>query len=265
MSLRGAWKFFFCLTLAVGLCACSVGGQYGAGPRPQESQEIENQSQLDRLSPFTSNIACQMEPSEARRNIDVIFPWPLPPPTSQHTYTNEVIGVLRNNQSTIKLGDVDQFLIKKMEVEGDPPFRYYVTPDQRGYVAITVLDKIDARGRRLGESESVSALSRFLRNPFALPPGRYRALVFIVTNSPEGKKDSQIVATYQLAKQWASGGCSNLPPELADIDVGTDYNIYLRAYEIVGRGDESHLVDRAEALSTAQLLAALDVNLGGSK
>jgi hypothetical protein len=252
---RAIAAFPFCAVAAIGLSACSYGGQYG----------------LDRN--FSAQIVCQMRNSDTPQKAEDIVPWPPPRPSNEEILTTEILDPIRvahgNNKPT--LGDVDKYLTSRVAgVEDRPPFTYYTIPDDdAGFVAVTRVDPIDGAGTKIGPShESGSSLGGILNGWLFPPEGRSRVLLLIVTNSPKIKAQqySADQATPDLANKWIDNGCLIFPSTLAQHSLDPDHDLYVLAYEFVTHNGQTHLVKLHEnPLSPSQHLAALGVSLDAPK
>jgi hypothetical protein len=258
MPARRDRKAPFYPIVAVALCACSIGGQYGQRVCTEANTEQSNEQ-----------IACEIKGPGSPQSIGDFLPWPPPKGSDEQDFTDQILSAIRTtNKSQLRLGDVDEFLRDRIApAEGRTALTYFVTPDHTGYAAVTRVEAIDERGRRLEGPSGVandSFLWRFFKRMVTLPEGRFRVLVFFVTNAPITERFSSDPVTRQLANTWVSKGCFGLPREVASLPV-TDQKVILRVYEIASKGSDSHLMSKAEATPLPQHMAALGLKFSGQK
>ncbi len=133
------------------------------------------------------------------------------------------------------LRDVDARLSAALASRGYLEKSYFAVP--RGFAVVTRLEQIDNSGRSRAPPARWSAnaggltdfsLGGYLRALFTADPGRYRVIVFTVTDAPFRESDARV--TSEQALEWLRGGLNKLPPSLGGLpytnDVATTALIY---------------------------------------
>lgn len=268
-----------CLIVALGLSGCSIGGEYGrAGPGTPQAIPSEVAAAA---SPFDDNleISCQVKSaSGGRQTIQDFFPWRPPRGSGEENFTASIKEKLKiaKGERKILLGDVNEFIREQLMLAGQrdlvSSLHYFVPPSpyRNGFVAVTALEQIDAHGQRLKglqaysnrpeEDPSPNFFARYFTKP-ALPKGRWRDMVFIVTDDEKIDTNySEVQVTPDLAGKWAEG-CGALPPQITKLELTPRHQIILRVYEIYGTGTDATIV-RVGAIPVSQHLATLSLDLG---
>jgi hypothetical protein len=153
-----------------------------------------------------------------------------------------------------------------------PPSAYFSTPDHKGYAAVTRLEQIDDNGVRLPgnagfskEPESGNFLWRFFSGLVTLPEGKFRLLVAFVTTDSIDTRYSTEPVTLEVTDRWISRGCEALPKELGGLSFTDKYKVFLRVYQIVSKGTDSHLVAKGEAFLLSDELLAMGLHWDDQK
>jgi len=91
----------------------------------------------------------------------------------------------------------------------------------------------------------------------SLPEGRFRLLVFFVSEDPAATQYTSMPLSLKDADRWVGEGCDSLPFQLASIPLTNRYRVFLRVYEFTSKGGDSSLVPKPESIPITQHLSAL--------
>ena len=160
------------------------------------------------------------------------FPWPPPAPSAEHQIRNT--WVTKGDRTT--LSDVAQKLESALEDADYETWRYSSVP--RGFALATQLEQIGPDGTpRSGKERFRTDLPsladmtfvEFLKALAKAPPGYYRVIVFVVTNTPFARSGS--TPTEQEAQRWLHVGLNQLPKSIGVMPYGDDYRTTALVYE----------------------------------
>jgi hypothetical protein len=160
------------------------------------------------------------------------FPWPPPAPSAEHQIRNT--WVTKGDRTT--LSDVAQKLESALEDADYETWRYSSVP--RGFALVTQLEQIGPDGTPRSGKERFRAelpslvdmtFVEFLKALAKAPPGYYRVIVFIVTNTPFSRSDS--TPTEQEAQRWLHVGLNQLPKSIGVMPYSDDYRSTALVYE----------------------------------
>jgi len=161
------------------------------------------------------------------------FPWPPPSPSSMLVMARSlVLGTSRANQT---LGQVDTRFGAALTQAGYVDKSYYEIPG--GYAVVTRLERISDDGRpdatdRFPSSGAQSrgmSISQYFRALFSAPLGRYRVIVFVVTDKAFRPSASELTSID--AAQLLSKGFNRLPDGLASQAYGAERDCTAMVYE----------------------------------
>jgi len=160
------------------------------------------------------------------------FPWPPPASSAEHQIRNT--WVTKGDRTT--LSDVAQKLESALEDADYETWRYSSVP--RGFALATQLEQIGPDGTpRSGKERFRTDLPsladmtfvEFLKALAKAPPGYYRVIVFVVTNTPFSRSDS--TPTEQEAQRWLHVGLNQLPKSIGVMPYSDDYRTTALVYE----------------------------------
>ena len=151
------------------------------------------------------------------------FPWP-PPRASAMQVLPAVL--LRD---PVTLADVAQTLRATLDLAGRHELRFYAVPN--GFAMVTRLESIDAQGNLIAEAERgvTGDFLVYIRNLFWVPPGRYRMVVFVVTDQVFAASGGPIDRA--AAEAFMSGGFNDLPDTLGGRNYTAGYRTTALVYE----------------------------------
>jgi hypothetical protein len=143
---------------------------------------------------------------------------------------------------------------------------YHPIPD--GFAMASRIEQISADGAPAADRWSLEvspiseySLEGYLKALFYARPGRYRVIVFVVTNHPFHQTDVKV--DREEASAWPSHGLNQLPKEIGDLEYSDDYTCTALIYEfkLSGNGktefvEPSQITGRTH-LEKAGILAAL--------
>lgn len=173
------------------------------------------------------------------------FPWPPPRASSSMT-----VPVSRFGGKYPHYGDLDDAVCGILDVAGYTERGYFWIPG--GYAVATRLEQYNADGSPMnspdrwnvdGRSNRVFSLKSYLQALLAAPPGRYRVIVFTVSDEPYRESDKS--ATQEQAVAWTSQGLNSLPKTVAAAPLPSRSNLGVLVYEF-----EKTQVHSASSLKT---------------
>jgi hypothetical protein len=159
-----------------------------------------------------------------------------PPAPSAPAYTLNSAWFRRPGAT---LGDVSEKLVRALEDQEYVEYGFYCVPN--GFALATRIERIsDDRRSWQGDArwqsgnaplltlENGFSMSRLLNALFRADPGRYRMIVFYVTDRPVTPTQQRPGAEF---RGLPSGGESELPDALEDIPFGPNYRVRAFIYE----------------------------------
>jgi len=169
------------------------------------------------------------------------FPWP--PPSAS---AREVLPRTLFHGS--HLVDIDRTLSNALHKNGYAETSYYAVPS--GFALVTRLEQIDIDGRSKSPPGrwSVDALARmssfslkgYINALFIADPGRYRVIVFVVTDVPFRESDTQI--SKEEALGWLRDGWNVLPSIIGERPFTADVNCTALIYEFEKKGNSTRIL-----------------------
>jgi hypothetical protein len=160
------------------------------------------------------------------------FPWPPPAASAEHQIRNAWVS---KGEHT-KLSDVAGKLEGALQDAGYETWRYSSVP--RGFALVAQIEQIKPDGTpRSGKERfrtdlpSLSDMTfvEFLKALARAPPGYYRVIVFVVTDTPFSWADKK--PTENEAKHWLDVGLNQLPKSMGVLTYGEDYRTTALIYE----------------------------------
>jgi hypothetical protein len=148
------------------------------------------------------------------------------------------------------LYDVNQALSNALADNGYVETSYFSVPN--GFALVTRLEQVERDGSsRESERWSVErptfrrfALSEYLRLLFTAPTGRYRVIVFVITDLPFHQ--SPDTTTRDEAVSWLRQGANVLPGVLARMTYRGEYNTSALIYDFVKGTGDARLMNPSE-------------------
>jgi hypothetical protein len=162
-----------------------------------------------------------------------LFPWPPPKPSAFAKIRPEL---LRKEGSQIKVGDVADHLENAFNQAGYGETTWYAVPG--GFALASRLEQFNPDGTPKEEPERWSAnikppaifgLKDVMRTLFTAQQGRYRIIVFIVTNQAFSAADKTISA--EEAGEWVRKGAFNLPEAIREVNYTPEHFCEALIYE----------------------------------
>ena len=160
------------------------------------------------------------------------FPWPPPAASAEHQIRNAWVS---KGEHT-KLSDVAEKLEAALEDADYETWRYSSVP--RGFALVTQIEQIKPDGtprsgkqRFRADLPSLSDMTfvEFLKALAKAPPGYYRVIVFIVTDTPFSRADKRPSA--DEARRWLDAGLNQLPKSMGVLTYEEDYRTTALIYE----------------------------------
>lgn len=159
---------------------------------PGSTPELVRPNQPDDLPPF--------------------FPWPPPRASAWDVVPNNLI--YRDLQHPLTFAVLAERMERALDVAGYNHRAYYHVPD--GFAMVTQVEKIEDdasssaenRWQRISDQKTFS-LSHYIYNLVNSKPGKYRVLVFVVTDIPFSLNGDSIGPA--VAQEWVFGGRVFLP------------------------------------------------------
>jgi hypothetical protein len=189
----------------------------------------------------------------ARRIPD--FPWEPPTPTTYVRLPDE-FGLSDGARRTY--GDLAGRLEAALTKAGYSEKSFYNVPG--GFALVCRMEQIDADWRpvppphRWGETPPPLrdfSVADYLTRLFLAPAGRYRLLVFVVTDRPFTFAARK--ATSEEGKTWLFGGATGLPPEMAATPAATGTKCFALVYEFKKDDKEAVFVSNETVGALVQL------------
>ena len=169
------------------------------------------------------------------------FPWPPPATSARMVLPQRFFDKART------LGDVNQALSDALRENGYVETSYFLVP--RGYALVTRLEQIQRNGdprpgseRWAVEKPSVGSfsLSEYVRLLLTAPTGRYRLLVFVITDEQFSESSEEV--TRSEAMDWLRSGVNDIPTVVAQMAHGAGYRTTALIYDFVKGGGQAQLL-----------------------
>ncbi|MGH7335711.1 MAG: hypothetical protein ACREKS_23765 [Candidatus Rokuibacteriota bacterium] len=160
------------------------------------------------------------------------FPWPPPKASAEHQIRRKWVADSPGTQ----LKDVAERIETALDDARYETWRHLSVP--HGFALVTQLEQIRPDGTPLPDKErfrsdlpSFADLSfvEFLKVLAKAPPGHYRVIVFVVTDTPFAPSATK--PTEREAQQWLAVGWNRLPSAIGDLPYGDDYRTTALIYQ----------------------------------
>ena len=158
------------------------------------------------------------------------FPWPPPRASAEHQIRNKWVS--EGEQTTLL--DVAEKLETALEDAEFGTWKYSSVPN--GFALVTQVEQISPDGtprreRFRTDLPSLSDLSfvEFLIALAKAPPGYYRVIVFVVTDTPFSQEHA--APTESEARRWLDEGLNKLPRSIGMLTYGEDYRTTALIYQ----------------------------------
>jgi hypothetical protein len=162
------------------------------------------------------------------------FPWPPPPASALYAIPARLVVSLEGSTT---LSDVGRKLTKALAEARYSKWSYSAVP--RGFALVTQIEQIKDDGtprpdpdRFSTDLPSLGSMSfvEFLKAMAKAPPGRYRVIVFIVTDVPLSQAGEK--PTEDEAQRWLNAGVLQLPESIGRMTYDAQhYNTTALIYE----------------------------------
>lgn len=171
------------------------------------------------------------------------FPWPPPQYSGREVVPRDFLD---NPEGDTELFDVDRRLQDALEPNGYYESSYYAVPG--GFALVTQMEKFEddgtsVKGRPRWTLETLRLTSfsfrAYLQALFAAEPGRYRLIVFAVTDVPFASSGEEV--TQEEARAWLGGGGDRLPPEIGEFSFDESYECTALIYEFARDSEEGEV------------------------
>lgn len=161
------------------------------------------------------------------------FPWPPPAPSARTVLDADR---LPGDPAERTLGWVAGILEAAVEAVPYPDYRYLAAPN--GFALVCAPEQIDEEGEPEpppARWEAVRAVPEsvldWIRGIFAGNPGRFRVIVFVVTDEP--LETEPVEVSREMARAWLDAGSTRLPTEVAERPLTEAYDIHALIYEFL--------------------------------
>jgi hypothetical protein len=183
----------------------------------------------------TPREAPSLTPAQSSGDIQKLFPWPPPTPSTHHRVR---LSQLAGNLTTWgRAADEIERLLRQAQIES---WGYYLVAD--GFAITTRVEQIDettgvplaGAQRWSSDAEPRMALPTFLGGLFTFrrPVGAYRTFVFVVTTDPVVSAPVPDEAElFKIAQKWAPTGAPSLPEKLQHWPLNDGYQLIVLIYE----------------------------------
>jgi hypothetical protein len=160
------------------------------------------------------------------------FPWPPPAASAEHQIRNAWVA---KGEHT-KLADVARTLEAALDAASYETWRYSSVP--RGFALVTQLEQIrpdgtprPGRERFRADLPSLGDMTfvEFVKALAKAPPGYYRVIVFIVTDTPFSPASKRPSA--EEARRWLDIGLNQLPKAMGVLPYEANYRTTALIYE----------------------------------
>lgn len=261
LSLRRAETVkHYLASMGVPAYAISVEGFGATRPLVETAPGVREPQNRNVLVEFAPADACPpgaLAPKTGSR----VFALPPPRPTD---YTNLAPGLFRTGTQRLTYGDIDDRLSDALQRAGYPPRSYYVTCG--GFAMVTRVERMRTDGRPFAEPRrfvsmtgTYSTIEDFtiagiIRALTSVAEGRFRVLVFLVTDQTVGWADREM--TPDEGRALTGGGTANLPHATATAPAPDDLRVKALVYEFRKTGDRVEFVRNASHRIDDQLSKA---------
>lgn len=186
--------------------------------RAEEAERVAAQRVALEAETNRQNEAARLEREEAARRAGSIpdFPWPPPKASAWAVIPNELITII--GQPSPTLAAVSQQLERALDSAAYHQRSFFKLPN--GFAMVTQLEKINSDGTPITEQRWLSAdssagfsLEGYLRRLLYADPGRYRLVVFAVTDIPFSTSGEAMTA--RDASRMVSKGVNILPQTIS--------------------------------------------------
>lgn len=227
-------------------------------PKPGGTETVAKQSFVTKVG----NQGCSVGDYKGwgTEPLKSLFPWPPPTPSTQRSYSPDVIS---GSPPTKTVGEVASRL-EKLLTDNAYTFGYYRVPG--GFALITRMEKLDtSTGGPLNGSSRWGPPAHYVNvkfeDIFAITRsiGYYRIFAFIVTDDPPFTKPSS--ETYNYAERWAREGAPALPSEIKNHPIQSKHVLIVMVYEFekTDGGNTKHVMSSRWSLD--EHLRSLSVSL----
>jgi hypothetical protein len=171
------------------------------------------------------------------------FPWPAPRPSEAPLKLphDRIVASLGADKSLYGVG---QHLTAAINSAGYAEYTFYAVPD--GFALVSRLERIEADGRPspngfryIQPGQEPFSLTSYLSGLFVAPVGRYRQIVFVVTDVP-------VIATAPALTQGRAGqllreGADRLPTNFRQMPFTADHDVTALIYEFQKTGQVGNM------------------------
>jgi hypothetical protein len=160
------------------------------------------------------------------------FPWPPPKASAEYQIRSKWVA----DDARTRLKDVAKRIETALEDARYETWRYLSVP--HGFALVTQIEQIrpdgtpfPARERFRSDLPSFADLTfvEFLKALAKAPPGHYRIMAFVVTDTPFAPSAAK--PTEGEARQWLAAGLNRLPTAIGQLPYDDDYRTTALVYE----------------------------------
>jgi hypothetical protein len=181
------------------------------------------------------------------------FPWPPAAASAEHQIRNAWVS---KGEHT-KLSDVAEKLEAALEDANYETWRYSSVP--RGFALVTQIEQIKPDGTpRSGKerfrtdlpSLGTMTFVEFLKALAKAPPGYYRVIAFIVTDTPFSRADRR--PSEDEARRWLDAGLNQLPKSMGVLTYEEGYRTTALIYEFKKRSKNDPAIFVPQSLESGR-------------
>jgi hypothetical protein len=209
--------------------------------RIQAQQEISRASMLRQAQIEAEAARLERERVAASQSLPA-FPWPPPTPTEQTTLNASVVAALRSRNAT--LFDLGEHFKEALDRSGYSEIGFYDAPG--GFAIISRLERIEEDGRPapgdfryMPPGDEPFSLQQYLTSLFVAPVGRYRVIVFVVTNQAFAATGRTIGA--MEARSLLRRAANRLPDYFRYFPLSREHQITALVYEFERSANDERL------------------------
>lgn len=155
----------------------------------------------------------------------------------------KIFNTHKHNYKDRNLGHIDAHLKRILRLAGYSSFGYFEIPS--GFILATPIEKIDDDGKPKSEGRWVMMpdqnkspwYKRLLEIIYLSPKGRYRVMMFVISEFPQ--KETLEVISAETAKSYTHIGSTGLSFEKSQTSLSDKYKGSVFIYEFLQRGNHS--------------------------
>lgn len=231
-----------------------------------EGWDYDPSPDLDPIDDTSRSIVLQSVPSyfaDVTKKYKPIseFHLPAPPASAKYDLPNHLLKDGMNEN--IVLSSVANRIERAIISIEYPKYSYF--PVSCGFALVTHIEKIDDNGAPISPrwedrlrplNWSNFSLNNYIKALFYAAPGRYRIIVFVITNKPFSQLGTRV--SREEALSWLNAGVNRLPNEIGNMPYTPEHKCTALIYEFKqpGVGEKAVLLDVSKVSGKAHLVKA---------